>query len=73
MNPQRNEIEDHLTAREVAARLSICTKTIRRMVDRGVLRPVRLSTRCVRYSVADVSEALSRMSGGDKQHAGVRS
>lgn len=62
MNINPSEIETLLPAKAVAQRLSICTKTIRRMVDRGVLRAVRLSPRCVRYRVADVSVALARMS-----------
>ena len=69
MNPAQNEIEALLTAKEVAARWSICTKTVRRMVDRGLLRPVRFSARCVRFSASDVAAALSRMNGTDRRPA----
>lgn len=62
MNPERNEIETLLSAKQVAERWGICTKTVRRMVDRGILRPIRLSARCIRFSAAEVAAALSRMS-----------
>lgn len=56
------EIDRLLTVNEVAEHWRICTKTVRRMVDRGVLQPVRLSARCVRYRATDVAASLARMS-----------
>lgn len=67
MNPITSEVETLLTAKEVAARWSMCTKTIRRMVDRGLLKPVRFSARCVRYSASDV--AAAKMSGETARQA----
>jgi predicted site-specific integrase-resolvase len=63
MKPEASEVEVLLTVREVAVRWRICTKTVRRMVDRGILHPVRLSARCVRYRTSDVSAALARCIG----------
>ena len=69
MKLETSEADTLLTAKQVAARWSICTKTVRRMVDRGILRPVRLSARCVRFSASDVAAALSRMSGAGRPAA----
>lgn len=63
MNARTAEIDALLSTKDVASRWGICTKTVRRMVARGILHPVRLSARCVRFSVADVAAALERMSG----------
>jgi excisionase family DNA binding protein len=63
MKPAANEGASLLTAKEVASRWSICTKTVRRLADRGLLRPVRISARCVRFSASDVAGALTKMSG----------
>jgi excisionase family DNA binding protein len=63
MNINTNDIEQLLPGKEVAARLRTCTRTLRRMVDRGELREVRFSSKCIRYSVADVAAALESKRG----------
>jgi len=46
-----------LRAAEVAALLAVTPRTVRALADRGELRRVRLSSRAVRYELAEV-EAL---------------
>lgn len=69
MKPNPSEVEVLLTVEEVADRWRICTKTVQRMVARGILQPVRFSARCVRYKATDVASALVRMSGVGKYAA----
>ena len=63
MNLKRNDLEDMLTVKDIAERWNICTRSVRRMVVRGTLQPVRLSARCIRFRVSDVMNALSHLTG----------
>ena len=63
MRLAESEVETLLTAKEVAQRWGMCTKTIRRMADRGDLRPIRFSARCMRFSAGEVAAAVARVSG----------
>ena len=67
MTPSSSELEPLLTAKEVAQGWRVCTRTLRRWSELGILRPVRLSARCIRYRASDVVAAVSRMSGTDKR------
>jgi excisionase family DNA binding protein len=69
MIPKANEVAALLTVKEVAVCWRICTKTVRRMVDRGILQPIRLSARCVRYRASDVEAALARLSKCERPKA----
>lgn len=66
MNAAASGVGTLVSAKEIAKQWSICTKTVRRMVDRGVLSPVRLSARCVRFNTLEVAEALAQMSVKDQ-------
>jgi prophage regulatory protein len=51
--------KDLLTAREVAARLSLSCRTLYRLIQRGQFpRPVRVGRRGVRWRVSDVQRYL---------------
>ena len=57
--------KDLLTAREVAARLSISIRTVYRMLDRGQFpRPIRLGRRGVRWKTTDVQRYLEGLQPG---------
>jgi prophage regulatory protein len=57
--------KDLLTAREVAARLSISQRTIYRLMKRKQFpRPVRLGTRHVRWKASDVQRYLDGLKPG---------
>jgi excisionase family DNA binding protein len=57
--------KDLLTAREVAARLSISRRTIYRMMERKQFpQPVRLGTRHVRWKTTDVQRYLDGLKPG---------
>lgn len=50
-----------ITDKEVASLLSIHVATVWRMVQRGVLpQPIRLGTRCTRWSLEAVKAAVER-------------
>jgi len=63
MRQQASEVEAHMTAMDVAKLMRTCSRTVRRWGERGILHPVRLSSRCIRYRTSDVAAALERMSG----------
>ncbi|MEI6166467.1 MAG: helix-turn-helix domain-containing protein [bacterium] len=67
MNPSTNETEALLTVKEVAKRWNMCTKTIRRYVDQGLLKQVRFSARCIRYRASEVAAVLATMSGENRR------
>jgi|GEM_PF-6586062 len=55
-------IEPLLSPHEAIAALGLRTKTshtLRNLERRGLLRPVRLSARCIRYHVADVQRLVA--------------
>ena len=53
------ECRKYGTRDEVAKELGISTKTVDRLVGRGALpKPVRLSARCVRFDMAELSAFL---------------
>jgi excisionase family DNA binding protein len=53
----------HLTAREVAARWSVTTRTIQRMAARGELRSLRVG-RALRIAVEDIEAYEARQGTG---------
>jgi excisionase family DNA binding protein len=56
---------DLLAAPEVAARLSICVRTLRRLVVRGVFpQPIRFGPRHVRWKATDVQRYLDSLKPG---------
>jgi excisionase family DNA binding protein len=56
------EDQDLLTAKQVAARLSISPRTLYRMVARGHFpQPVRYSRKLVRWPVRDLEEFLDAL------------
>lgn len=53
-----------LTDAEAAQAMSVCRRTFRRMVASGDMpKPVRLSTRCVRWSARDLLGRLDSLRG----------
>jgi predicted DNA-binding transcriptional regulator AlpA len=48
-----------ITAREACSILGCCRATLRRMEMRGLIKPVRLSKRLLRYQRADVEALLT--------------
>jgi predicted DNA-binding transcriptional regulator AlpA len=54
--------KDLLTSRDVADRLSICVRTLHRMVARGQFpRPIRFSRKWVRWKRSDVDSYLQAL------------
>jgi prophage regulatory protein len=54
-----------LSAKQVAARLSVTPRTVWRWVAEGKLpRPLRLSTKCVRWWSSDVERFLEALPRG---------
>ena len=49
-----------LTVREAAERLAVDPKTIRRLVQNGELRAVRVGSRSVRIPASDIDAFLTR-------------
>lgn len=43
-----------LSFNDIATFCRVSTRTVRRYVDRGLLKPIRISSRTVRFSEADV-------------------
>lgn len=54
VDPRRPEL---LTYEETAARLNVCTRTVRRLVEAGRLHAVNLGPRTIRFR-ADLVEGL---------------
>jgi len=56
--------DDHfLSRRAVAARFSVCTETVKRWEQRGMLKPIRLNSRLVRYRLSDVLKMEEQAQG----------
>ncbi len=56
---EQEDLDDKLlTIEQVAASLSVCTKTVRRLVRREELPQVRIG-RCVRFRLSDVKQILA--------------
>ena len=53
-----NDLEELLTPRETAKALSISTRTLSRWEEAGLLHPIRLTSRVVRYSLADIKRLI---------------
>jgi excisionase family DNA binding protein len=49
-----------LSLPEAAEALSVCERTISRLITRGELKPIRIGTRGVRVSVADLQSMIAR-------------
>jgi excisionase family DNA binding protein len=47
---------------EVAEMLKVSTRTVRRLVVRGVLRPLAVSVRCLRFRRSDIVQYLDDLS-----------
>ena len=52
------DTDDLLTAEDVAARLAVSVRSVRRYTERGVLAPIQLG-RAVRYRAADVERLIA--------------
>jgi len=48
-----------LTKKQVAKMLGVCPETVKRYAKRGMLHPIRLSQRMVRYGEDEVLELLN--------------
>lgn len=57
-----------LTGREVAQMCGVAAETIQKWARAGKLAAVRLSSRCIRYKLADVERLLS--AGGGRGEVG---
>lgn len=65
--------KDLLTAREVAARLSISPRTLYRLLDRGAFPPpVRFGRRHVRWKTSDVQRYLDALQPGPDPRNGPK-
>ena len=53
-----------LSRRQVAARLSVSIETIKRMQRRGLLQPIILNARLLRYRATDIDRLISEASAG---------
>lgn len=73
MDAAETRVDELLTTKDVAERWHISTKTVARMVARGVLRSVRLSARCIRFRTSDVASALTLMTGEPSRALGESS
>jgi predicted DNA-binding transcriptional regulator AlpA len=47
-----------LSRAQVARKLGVCVATIKRMEDRGMFSPIRLSRQTVRYRLSDIDAYL---------------
>lgn len=71
MNANAPTIEDRaamLKLDDVAGMLNVSTRTVRRLVVRGVLKPVAVSARCLRFRRSDVVQYIENL-GGNGQEA----
>ena len=55
--------DEYINTKEVQQLLGVCYNTLRRVVEEGHLKPVRINQRRVRYNKADVIRYLERGSG----------
>ena len=60
-----NKVEDRmLRINEVADILSVCSRTVRRMVQRGELpEPVKMNKRCVAFLTSDINNYIKNIKG----------
>jgi predicted DNA-binding transcriptional regulator AlpA len=49
-----------LTRHQVMEKLAVSVDTVKRMEQRGQLRPIRLNSRMIRYRLSDVDEMMKR-------------
>lgn len=57
------EAADWLTPAQVCRQMQIARRTLNELERRGILVPVRLSRRCLRYSQADIDRILAAKGG----------
>lgn len=57
---QSNVKDEYINTKEVQQLLGVCYNTLRRVVEEGHLKPVRINQRRVRYNKADVIRYLER-------------
>jgi len=58
-NEPVNKKQKMLTIKQAAELLGVCEMTVKRFVKRGMLHPIRLSQRMVRYREDEILELLS--------------
>ena len=54
--------DEILTVEEVAKMLKTCTRTVTSYVNRGLLREIKLSQRCLRYRMSHVNAFIEALS-----------
>ena len=52
-----------ITAKAAAERLGVCSRSVFRYAERGLLRPIRLSPRMIRFDAEEVEELLDGRGG----------
>lgn len=63
------QLENYLTAEQIAERLGITEKTVQRWTRAGKLpRPYRLSRRVVRYRESEIARAIERHKQREPSH-----
>ena len=61
--PHRSSVDELLTVQQVAARLQVSVRTVRRWISDGLLPCTRLGARCVRVSTGELAAFLARSRG----------
>jgi len=64
MKPLLQSSEQLLSRRQLQARWGCCIETIKRKQYAGLLKPIFLSARMIRYSVQNVEEIEAAAAGG---------
>ncbi len=62
MTPRAEQLDTFFTIAEVAERLKVTERTVRRWIDAGLLRAHKIGS-CVRISSRDYADFLSRHRG----------
>ena len=58
--PIKVEEDVFIDTKEVLSMLGICYNTLQRIIEKGLLRPIRINQRRIRFSKARVMEYLTR-------------
>lgn len=58
--PHHSSVDELLTVQQVAARLQVSVRTVRRWISSGLLPRSRLGARCVRVSTSDLAVFVAR-------------
>lgn len=51
-------LDDLMTLKEVLVKLKMCNNTFQKFVRQGIVKPIRMSNRVIRYSRININELL---------------